>query len=344
MEHLHGLDELNRTVIGKGLCAACGACVAGCPYITGFRGKTVVLDRCTVATGRCFQYCPMTTFDPEAVSMSVFGLPASGEALGHYEQALASRATDSSIAALGQGGGTVTTLMLTALDKGIIDAAVLAGAPAGEEFPRGIVASSAAEIAACAGSRYVGSHSLAALRQALDQGYERIGVIALPCQVRSLRKMALYDLKNENLKERIALVVGLFCNWAFSSREFNSFLSGRFDVKTIKKFHIPPPPAGVIEVQAAGDVLSIPLDEVRPLIQEACRICPDMTSEFADVSVGMYEGRPGWNTLLVRTHRGRSLVEKAVAEARIELDEFPASNLDHLGAASLQKRQRASSV
>ncbi len=89
MEQSHGLDELNRTVIAEGRCAACGACVSGCPYLTSFRGKTVVLDSCTKANGRCFQYCPMTFFDEEAVSESVFGSRSDTGPLGHFQRIFA---------------------------------------------------------------------------------------------------------------------------------------------------------------------------------------------------------------------------------------------------------------
>jgi coenzyme F420 hydrogenase subunit beta len=165
--------------------------------------------------------------------------------------------------------------------------------------------------------------------------------VGLPCQVRSVRKMALYDLKNERLKERIKLVVGLFCNWAFSSRDFVTFLSERFGLTEVKKFHIPPPPANTLEIETSVGIEKISLDDVRPLIQAACWKCPDMTAEFADVSVGMYEGRNGWNTLITRTELGRNLVEQAISSGKLETDVFPDANLDHLKIASANKKKRA---
>jgi coenzyme F420 hydrogenase subunit beta len=341
MEQSHGLDELNRTVIAEGRCAACGACVSGCPYLTSFRGKTVVLDRCTKANGRCFQYCPMTFFDAEAVNEFVFGSRADSGPLGQFQRIFSSRAVDRELSSACQAGGVVTALMLMALEKGVIDCAVLTRVSADQGFPRGVVASTPAEITACAGAQYAGAHSLSALREALDKGFQRIGVVALPCQVRSLRKMALYDLAKEGLQERIHLVVGLFCNWAFSAREFQAFLSSRVGSPPVKRFHIPPPPAGILELHTEKDVVNVPLDEVRPLIQAACRTCPDMTAQFADISVGMHEGKAGWNTVIERTARGRKLIEQAEAERKIELEEFPAANLDHLAYASAQKRLRA---
>jgi len=67
-----------------------------------------------------------------------------------------------------------------------------------------------------------------------------------------------------------------------------------------------------------------------------------MTSEFADISVGMYEGRPGWNTLMIRSETGLELVEAATHAGVIKTEPFPEENLAHLRQASLNKKERVS--
>jgi coenzyme F420 hydrogenase subunit beta len=283
----------------------------------------------------------MTFFDLDEASRLVFGVAyEDGSDIGTLRDVKASRAQDRSIATAGQGGGTVTSLMVTALNSGLIDSAVLSATPAGENYPRGVLATTVQEVLSCSGSRYVGSHSLAALRDALEQGYQAIGVVGLPCQVRSLRKMALYDLKQENIRERVRLVIGLFCNWAFSSREFTDFLAAEFHSGAVRKFHIPPPPANVLEIETDRGMTGIPLDLLRPMIQDSCSVCGDMTAEFADISVGMYEGRPGWNTLIMRTETGEKLVERALSDGMLEVDRFPEANLRHLRAACANRKKR----
>jgi coenzyme F420 hydrogenase subunit beta len=285
----------------------------------------------------------MSFFDPERTSKALFSSPheAAGD-IGFYREAVASRASDDRLSAAGQGGGAVTALVETALKKGLIDAVILTGMIDGDAYPRGFVATSEEQVRACTGSRFVGAHSLAALWEALRKGYRKIGIVGLPCQVRSVRKMALQDLKKEGLAERIGPVLGLFCNWAFSSREFTAFLSARLGAVSASRFHIPPPPADCLQIETDQGVESIPLDELRPMIQAACSSCPDMTSEFADLSVGMYEGRDGWNTLITRTDAGVRLVEKAIEHGALETDVFPEENLNHLKSASANKRKRAS--
>lgn len=339
-----GLQELNRRVLENGLCAACGACVGRCPYLVKFRGKTVKLDSCTVEQGRCYAYCPMTFFDPEAVSEAVFGRPYDANGLGSVMEVAAARSSSQEIQSVAQGGGTVTSLVMTALEEGIVEAAVLTVSGETDGYPKGLVVTDPNDVKRAVGSKFVGAHSLEALREALDKGFRRIGVVGLPCQVRALRKMALHDLKQENLSERLSLVIGLFCNWALSARDLPQFLAQRVGDRRIKKYDIPPPPAKTLTVYTDEESIDIPLDDVRHLTQESCGACGDMTSEFADVSVGMYEGKPGWNTLLIRTDTGKALVELARRKGSLELEPFPEQNLAHLRNASLQKKDRAANA
>jgi len=65
-----------------------------------------------------------------------------------------------------------------------------------------------------------------------------------------------------------------------------------------------------------------------------------MTSEFADVSVGVLEGRPEMNTLIVRTERGEEIVRAAHRLGYLELDDMPGENLDHLMWAAANKKKR----
>jgi coenzyme F420 hydrogenase subunit beta len=104
---------------------------------------------------------------------------------------------------------------------------------------------------------------------------------------------------------------------------------------------IPPPPANVLVLDTGDGRVEISLSEIKPLIPHTCFICPDMTSELADVSVGMFEGRPGWNTLILRSGKGVELVEHARKEGFLETDGFPAKNLKHLTKAAADKKDRS---
>ena len=66
-----------------------------------------------------------------------------------------------------------------------------------------------------------------------------------------------------------------------------------------------------------------------------------MTSEWADVSVGVVEGKPDWNTLVVRTQKGANLVDNARKAGYLVTESMPAENLQHLCLAAAGKKKRA---
>jgi coenzyme F420 hydrogenase subunit beta len=66
-----------------------------------------------------------------------------------------------------------------------------------------------------------------------------------------------------------------------------------------------------------------------------------MTSEWADISVGNLEGESQWNTIVVRTEKGETLMEKAVADGWLMTKAIPEENLEHLIFAAGNKKKRA---
>jgi coenzyme F420 hydrogenase subunit beta len=139
----------------------------------------------------------------------------------------------------------------------------------------------------------------------------------------------------------VALTIGVFCNWALDHRQLVAYLSERMDITEITGMDIPPPPTEVLLVQTRTGQAHFPLEEIRKLIPPTCFICPDMTAEWTDVSVGMYEQRPGWNTLLVRTRTGAELVDKAEADSWLVTEAFPEVNEKALSDAAMAKKERS---
>ena len=118
-------------------------------------------------------------------------------------------------------------------------------------------------------------------------------------------------------------------------------LNEKLDLPKVKKFDIPPPPANRFDAYTSSGKVSFPLDQIRQFVMPTCAYCPDMTSEFADISVGSVEGIEGWNTVIVRTDAGAELMEIAKAKQKLETDVLPLQNLTHLKEAALLKKKRA---
>ncbi len=334
-----GSRELLADVLEKELCIGCGACVSLCPYFKSHNGKTAMLFPCTQEQGRCFAFCPKVEVDLDEVSRGIFGAPYSMEPLGPFSAVMMSRAGAKTAGNNFQSGGTVTALMTYALQAMLCDAAILTGRNGVDAVPS--IVTSPEEVQGYASSKYTSAPTLAAFNRAVGEGYSRIGVVATPCQVLALAQMRINPMAKKEFTDPTSLVVGLFCTWSLDYRAFRRLIEGRVDIKEIKKFDIPPPPAEVMEIHTDRGIIEIPLAEIRATVPNSCDYCFDMTSEFADVSVGVVEGRSGMNTLIVRTERGRAIVDGALRAGYLLVEDMPAENLERLKIAAGNKKKRA---
>ena len=335
-----GLQHLQEEVIEAGLCTMCGACVGHCPYLRRFEGRVVVLDTCDLCNGECYRYCPRTPTDWDVLNRTAFGAPYILDGLGTVRQMAMCRSANSQIHTRGQDGGVVTTLLTVAMEEGLIDAAVASMAADGTS-PRGVVARSEAEVLHCAGNSYEASFSLEALNRLPEENSERLAVVGLPCQVEALGKMRAHPASETARIKNVRLVLGLFCGWALLPHAFHEFLRQTIDPREVIKFDITHHPANSFDIYDRSGVTSIDLDRIRPYVNPACGYCMDMTSEFADISVGSGRRMYGWNTVVIRSERGQEIYEKARSRGMIEVMPYPPENLEHLKRASLEKKKRA---
>ncbi|MDY7030440.1 MAG: Coenzyme F420 hydrogenase/dehydrogenase, beta subunit C-terminal domain [Thermodesulfobacteriota bacterium] len=336
---LFGSKELLEDVIHKNLCIGCGACVDLCPYIRSHKGRIAMLFPCTLEKGRCWAYCPKVEVDLEELSERIFAGPYKGDPLGHHRAVKIARAGNAVPKGPFQAGGAVSALMSFALKKGHISGAVLTGRDGFLPVPR--MVTDAVGVFGCSSSKYTAAPTLSALNRALREGYERLGVVATPCQTMAIAQMRGNPTGEEDFTDPFGLVVGLFCTWALDFSAFEKFIPKYVDKDTITKMDIPPPPSEIMEIFTENDRIEIPLKEVRELVPNTCAYCTDMTSEFSDISVGVLEGRPDMNTIIIRTEKGDEIVNQAQEEGYLIVDDIPGENLNHLVEAALNKKRRA---
>jgi coenzyme F420 hydrogenase subunit beta len=339
MPQVFGSKELIQDVHRRELCIGCGACVELCPYFKNYRGKTAQLFPCSLPQGRCFAYCPKAEVDLDALSRRFWNTAYDARPLGVYSAIVAARAGDAMPQAKFQGGGTVSALMVCAMRHGIVDVAVLTGRQ--DLMPEPRLATRWQEVAASAGSQFMASPTLSGVNRAVREGYKKIGVVGTPCQILAVAQMRANPLEKEEHQVPVALAIGLFCNWSLDTRQLSTLLAGRVAADAIRGMDIPPPPANVMVVETDAGKVQIPLSELRPLIPHTCFTCLDLTSEFADLSVGMYEGRPGWNTLVVRSATGARLVADALTDGLLETQAIPEETIAHLSKAATAKKERS---
>lgn len=333
-----GSKELFKEVVDADLCSLCGACAGSCPYLVPHKGRIVQIDSCTLSEGQCYKYCPKTYARLNDISEQIFGEYCE-DGISSAKEVFIARSTDANIIEKAQYGGTVTTLLLLALAEGLIDRALLSKM-SDNKVPTPFLAQKLEEIIQCAGSNYMACPVLEALNSIPQQSKNKLGIVALPCHALALAKMKIDPPQNRVNIDNVKLVIGLFCTWALSPDPLHKFLSEKLDLPRVAKFDIPPPPANRFDTYGPSGKVSFPLDQIRKYIMPGCSYCLDMTSEFADISVGSVEGIDGWNTVVVRSEDGTELIELAKAKKKLEFDRLPLKNLAHLKEAALIKKKR----
>jgi coenzyme F420 hydrogenase subunit beta len=267
--------------------------------------------------------------------------PELGAVKGYYF----SQAVDPELRAVAQHGATVTVLMELALAEGLIDSGIVSSR--NQEFMQnGVIVNDREALRKNAGSKFTVSPTVAAFNQLITQDAENIGIVATPCQALALAKMKLVKENNPKI-DQLKLVIGLFCGWTLSVEKYTKLLIEKnIDLKSIVGMDIP---AGknILELFTNNGVKSIPFDEVHGCIREACLYCLDSTAEYTDVSVGSarfagsWEEVRQWNQLIVRTARGRELVDLAVKRGILDVREAPVESFKELKDAAVKKKKEA---
>jgi len=334
-----GPKELAEQVLDRDLCTVCGACVGLCPYFRVHSGKLARIFDCDLKQGRCYAHCPKTEVDFEQLAQSYFQQPYDGAPLGIFRRIAASRAGERVGAGDFQNGGTVTALVTCALETGLLDGAILTDSNGIMPQPKLVLR--AEEVIRCASTKYMAAPAVACLNEAAGEGRRNLGFVGTACQLTGVAQMRANPLGRDDFVDPVGLCIGLFCTWALDTRSLKSFLASRVDLNRITGMDVPPPPAEVFVVKTGAETMQIPLQEIRALVPKGCSVCPDMTAEWAGLSVGAFEGQSDWNTLIIRTARGEQLVEKAVQEGYLVLDDFPEAGLAHLTLGAGNKKKRA---
>jgi len=338
--------SLIAEVVKPGLCTACGGCVAACPVnalvMEGEQPK--IVGQC-VSCEVCYHSCPQTPVPYSDVERALFGRERAPEdVLGIYREAYSARTRLEEVGKVAQDGGAVTTMLIYALRRGMVDAAVVAGV--GEEpwraWPK--VALTAEEVVKAAGTKYTPSPSLIGLAEAVkDYGKGRVAFVGTPCQVRSVRQMQFNPKGCLKLGERVAVVVGLFCMESFYyDKLMGEFLKSKgHSPSDITKFAITK--GRFIAYSGGSEVVNVPLAEVKGYARNSCHRCQDFTAELADISVGSVGSPDGWSTVIVRTPVGeelfRAVVEEGLLEAKPISEVKP--GIDSVVKLSKRKREQA---
>jgi coenzyme F420 hydrogenase subunit beta len=341
--------HLFTEVVTSGLCTGCAACVIACPYDvleyddTKGRYKPWHVDElggredcthgekgCTLCTRACPRF---RTWETE-IDTFLFQRPREVEEVaGVAKDVLLVRATDPEVHERGQDGGLVSAILLWSLEHDVIDSALvsyLEGDGSTWKAKPG-VARTREEILAAAGSRYTYSANTLAYAEAIEGGSEKIAMVGMSCMASAPPTMQ--TRKAGKVARRFTLTIGLLCSKTFDDAIFPELFEAKYGLKRedMVKMNI----KGVFQIwMRNGDYHEIPLKECHAWTREGCKACPDFAAEHADISTGGIGAFNDWTLTVVRTDKGRDVINGMLGDGVIETrpaDEDP-------GAVALMHR------
>ncbi|MCW3136517.1 MAG: Coenzyme F420 hydrogenase/dehydrogenase, beta subunit C-terminal domain [Canidatus Methanoxibalbensis ujae] len=330
-----GFEDLKREVVDRGLCSRCGTCAAFCDKIDISDKPKFRYEHDTVC-GLCYTICPRTFISMDHVERKIFERTRRDEEeyVGVFRKCYAVRRSDM-FEHNGQDGGAVTAILAYAIDKQIIDCAVVTTCDEKKWRVSVKVAADYDALCASAGTKYSIFPSVIGVKEAIEHGYSSIGFVGLPCQIQGLRIVQTTEQPYDINQDKIKLLIGLFCMENFSE-EMLDFIDKICPLENVRKFDI----KGREMCIYGKDVHRIPLSEIEHFVGEGCLVCTDFASELADISVGSVGSPDGFSTVIVRTEEGEKLVNGAIRDGYIEAEEIKEEGLREIVKIAKLKRKR----
>jgi len=327
-------------IVQCGLCTGCGTCAGICPLEAVVMKKSKGLMFPKILNGKCnccrlcVDSCPGHEVNFEDLSSGIFEKQTEDRLLGNFLRCYIGHSNDKHIRCNSSSGGIVTELLIFALERRMIDGALVVGMNKNQPLtPQPFVARTKEEVLSASNSKYCPVSINEALKQVMKED-GRFAVVGLPCHIHGIRKA---ERVSRTLQKRIVLHIGLLC-----SRTAN-FIGTEFllEKMRIRKEHVielsyrgKEWPGSMSVKLSNGSNFSIPCrgwNAYWPIFSSffftpmRCIMCPDHTNELADISLGdawlpeLKHERYGESIIVTRTKTAENLLAFAMAQGSITI-------------------------
>ena len=327
-------------VVRNNLCTGCGTCVSLCPRsaigIVKDDSKGIYIPlinnpECNQC-GICLNICPGHQLDFKKLNKEIFGKDSESFLLGNYLNCYLGYANDYEIRYNCSSGGLVTSLLIFALEEGIIDGALVTRMKKDNPLePEPFIARTKEEIISAAKSKYCPVPANISLKEILEKE-GKYAVVGLPCHLHGIRKA---EMINRKLREKIILHIGIFCvnTKTFLGTEFQLRRMGveKEEVVEINYRGEGWPGSMSVKCKNGNKKFSALLrdyydNKFRSFTPWRCTVCIDHSAELADISFGdawlddiKKSDKIGTSVIVSRSKQGEDILRMAANKGKIVL-------------------------
>lgn len=358
-----------QEIVSAGLCIGCGACVAATPEADmrwDGDGQLKPAGPARWARKRTAAFAKICPFSPSARTEDVLAAARFPDAahvdprVGRFEAAYVGAVAEGDFRARGSSGGMVSWVAAELLRTGEVDAvahvAEAADPRAQGRFFGYRISRTLEEVRAGAKSRYYPVELSGVLRE-IRATPGRYAIVGVPCFIKAVHLQCAED---PLLAERIVFTLGLYCGHMKSARMVESFawqLGVPPEEVERVEFRVKDPnrPANWYMAEVTRRDGSSARQDWWHLVDgdwgagffmnAACNFCDDVVAETADISFGdawvepySSDGR-GTNVVVVRSKRLHAMLERAIAEGRLDLQPVDAAFVEATQAAGFRQRR-----
>lgn len=300
-------------VFNAGVCCQCGWCSSICPVnAIEVTADTLEVDNdVCMKCGLCFSVCPRS-FSIDQAYKSIKNLDKSliwSDKIGAYINTYTATTTKDKIKEVRQDGGIVTSILEYLLKNKLVDAIVAVQHSKDIWRPEPVIVDNVNDLYKTSGTKYANSPSLTIISE--TKIYNKIAFVGVPCMMKAIEKGALFP-SGLPFFNNIKYKIGLFCMESFPYSEIIKLTKDKFnkEIDQLTKMNIDK--GKFIINLKSGDELAVDLKEVQSYARDNCHYCEDLSSDYADISVGSIGSQAGFSSVITRSKEGDKLFNEII--------------------------------